>query len=171
MPCSSRYVRQPPIVVAGEVHGVERRHVPPERVGPGVQVVLVVDRPVVRELLPHEPGVHVRDRPVPVVGVGERGALAELAVLPRAGARDGVPITVPTRRLPGRRQRATTSAARSEQSEWQDEAQQEWYERRFPRGRKKFHGNSLLSTTPRIAGAGSWARVDFRRAGSHAAAV
>src|SRR2546427_7842669 len=83
---------------------------PPERVGPGVQVVLVVDRPVVRELLPHEPGIHVRDRPVPVVGVRERRALPELAVLPRAGARDGVPVAVPAIRLPRRRPRATAES-------------------------------------------------------------
>src|SRR5207245_11033517 len=65
--------------------------------------------------LPHEPGVQVRDRPVPVVDVGERGALPELAVLPRAGARDDVAIAVPARRLPGRRQLATPSAARAEE--------------------------------------------------------
>src|SRR5207247_6742660 len=44
------HVRQPPIVVAREVQGVERRHVPREGVGPRVEVVLVVHRPVVREL-------------------------------------------------------------------------------------------------------------------------
>src|SRR5213078_4381048 len=63
--------------------------------------------PVVRELLPHEPGVHVRDRPVPVVDVGERGPLPELAVLARARTGDDRSTAVPTRRLPGRRQPAS----------------------------------------------------------------
>jgi len=49
------HVRQPPIGVAREVHCVERRHVPRERVGPRVHVVPIVDGPVGRELLPHEP--------------------------------------------------------------------------------------------------------------------
>src|SRR5205823_7801802 len=99
------HVRQPPIGVAREVRPVERRHVR-ERVRPRVLVVIVVNRPVVRELLPHEPGVHVRDRPVPVVDVGERGPLPELAVLARARAGDDGSTTVPARRLPGRRQPA-----------------------------------------------------------------
>src|SRR5207244_7378587 len=73
-------------------------------------VVLGVARPVVGELLPHEPRVQVRDGPVPVVDVGERRALPELAVLPRAGARDDAPAAVPARRLPGRRQRAAAGA-------------------------------------------------------------
>src|SRR5439155_1309013 len=120
------HVRYPPVGVAGEAHAVEHRHVPGERVGPRVQVVLVVDRPVVRELLPHEPGGHVRDRPVSVVDVRERGSLPEVAVLTRAGTRDDAPVGVPTRRLPGRRQLTTPSAARSEQ---RDETEQEGYER------------------------------------------
>src|SRR5213076_382531 len=99
------HVRQPPIGVAREVRPVERRHVR-ERVRPRVLVVIVVNRPVVRVLLPHEPGVHVRDRPVPVVDVGERGPLPELAVLARARTGDDRSTAVPTRRLPGRRQPA-----------------------------------------------------------------
>src|SRR5207247_3610666 len=86
----------------------------PGRVGPRVRVVVVVNRPVVRELLPHEPGGHVRDRPVPVVDVRERGSLPEVAVLARAGTRDDAPTAVPARRLVGRRQLAAPSAARSE---------------------------------------------------------
>src|SRR5206468_11451757 len=76
-------------------------------VRPLVGFVIVVHRPVVRALFPYTPLFRSRDRPVPVVDVGERGPLPQLAVLARAGTGDDRSTAVPTRRLPGPRQPAS----------------------------------------------------------------
>src|SRR5947208_16031348 len=69
---------------------------------PCVAVAHVVDRAVPAELLPHEPGVVVGHRPVPVVRVGEWRALSEITVLTGARARDHVPAAIPAGHLPRR---------------------------------------------------------------------
>src|SRR5213593_58040 len=73
-----------------------------EKAIPRVRGAHVVDRAVHAELLPHEPGVVVRDRPVAVVRVAESRALSEITVLTGARAGDHGPAAVPAHRLPSR---------------------------------------------------------------------
>src|SRR5690606_29059029 len=60
-------VRQTPIGVAGESDRVQAGDLVMEGLEPRVVVVGVVDAPVVGELLPHQAGPQVGDRPVAVV--------------------------------------------------------------------------------------------------------
>src|SRR5207253_10731760 len=66
----------------------------------------IVDRAIHAELLPHEPGVVVGHRSVPIVRVAERCALSEITVLTRARTRNHVPVGVPAGHLS--RDRKTT---------------------------------------------------------------
>src|SRR5215510_16446741 len=85
--------------MSGERRSVERRHLP-EGLRPRIRVVLVVDAAIVDELLPHETGADIRDRPVAVVDVAAREPALQLAVLAGASAGDRDTGGVRAGRLP-----------------------------------------------------------------------
>src|SRR5207245_8353475 len=83
-----------------------------EGVRPGIGIAHIVDRAIHAELLPHEPGVVVGHRSVPIVRVAERCPLLEVTILTRARTRNHVPAAVPAGRQP-RRTRLSSTAART----------------------------------------------------------
>src|SRR5262249_10386903 len=111
-------LRVPPVGVAGEARAVEHRHVPRERLVPGIDVAHVVDAAVQALLLPDEARVHVCDRAVTIVHIRQWRALERVAVLTRTRSRGHGPRRIPTRRLSRGRQprtalaRATAAPAR-----------------------------------------------------------
>src|SRR5205814_8418452 len=96
------HVRHPPVGVAREARAVESRDMLGEGVRPGIGIAHIVDRAIHAELLPHQAGIVVGDRPIPIVRVAERCPLLEVTILTRARTRNHVPAAVPAGRLPRR---------------------------------------------------------------------